>query len=668
MRRPFGFVACVASVFALLLICESSVLGLTLKAASWRELREVSDCVVRARVASLASEATDEPGARGIQTRMKFSDSELLAGKKLPTDFAVILPGGELNGRTVVVPGAPRFVPGERVVLFLREIGTGDYALCGQGLGVLRESADGTRVQPDVPTRDGTPFGGETPPAFLSRFAESRATHSIAPAILGGVLALGCVLAAVLLRRRAPRVAAALLAGLALAGMDGFSKPSDAATPSRVSSREFQLEGVQWFLQNQRPGQVENGRVLWFQGVGTTHQTDADAFAVIAAQFQQWEDLPDSVIAFQKGGRTAESGTAIDSRNVVSFLKSPPRNAFDALTLAITFIQPIHGTNEILDADIVFNDRDVDWELNVGDYSLAAVSLHEIGHFLGLDHTSDPATVMFPTAGGLTVLSPGDQAGAAFIYPLQEAVPVAVASASPQDGVAPLDVSFSSDGSRLLDGSAPNLFWDFGDGTPASSDPAPVHTYTSPGVYTAKLSISNSHGETIVTAGLIVVDAAESTLTVSKLSYAASLLTTTRPADKIAMTFSGTTFEPGDRFRFLIGGALIGVDGSFAPFELDDTGNFLGDTNVGGVMKLRFDARKNVLTLGLSAAALGHDLDPREQGNFAASGSATLPVLVIVERKAGPVEFYTADTPVSYSIKVGRTALGVIEKSVQGKR
>src|SRR5262249_8833091 len=38
----------------------------------------------------------------------------------------------------------------------------------------------------------------------------------------------------------------------------------------------------------------------------------------------------------------------------------------------------------------------------------------------------------------------------------------------------------------------PSVLWDFGDGTPASTDPAPSHTYTVPGLYVATLTVSDA--------------------------------------------------------------------------------------------------------------------------------------------------------------------------------
>jgi hypothetical protein len=54
-------------------------------------------------------------------------------------------------------------------------------------------------------------------------------------------------------------------------------------------------------------------------------------------------------------------------------------------------------------------------------------------------------------------------------------------------GVAPLAVTFSPVGSPVLT----SFLWSFGDGSPTSSDRAPMHTYTLPGSYDVKVTASN---------------------------------------------------------------------------------------------------------------------------------------------------------------------------------
>ena len=68
--------------------------------------------------------------------------------------------------------------------------------------------------------------------------------------------------------------------------------------------------------------------------------------------------------------------------------------------------------------------------------------------------------------------------------------PVAVASATPTSGGAPLNVTFSSAGSTDVEGATLTYNWDFGDGA-SSTLASPAHTYSATGSYTALLTVSD---------------------------------------------------------------------------------------------------------------------------------------------------------------------------------
>lgn len=73
--------------------------------------------------------------------------------------------------------------------------------------------------------------------------------------------------------------------------------------------------------------------------------------------------------------------------------------------------------------------------------------------------------------------------------------PVAVASAAPAAGAAPLNVSFNGSGSYDPDGGPIGYDWDFGDGSAHSSAANPSHSYAA-GNYTAILTVTDATGST----------------------------------------------------------------------------------------------------------------------------------------------------------------------------
>ena len=77
--------------------------------------------------------------------------------------------------------------------------------------------------------------------------------------------------------------------------------------------------------------------------------------------------------------------------------------------------------------------------------------------------------------------------------------PVARFTADPVSGTAPLTVRFSDQST----GSPVFWFWDFGDGSSSNLE-NPIHVYRSPGIYTARLIVGNSAGNTIATRVILV--------------------------------------------------------------------------------------------------------------------------------------------------------------------
>ncbi|GAB4084736.1 hypothetical protein GCM10028784_13660 [Myceligenerans cantabricum] len=111
--------------------------------------------------------------------------------------------------------------------------------------------------------------------------------------------------------------------------------------------------------------------------------------------------------------------------------------------------------------------------------------------------------------------------------------PIARASADVTDGLAPLTVEFSSEGTRHPAGEPITLQWTFGDGSAPSSEANPTHTYTENGRYTAQLVATDAAGQTGVANVTIVVG---------------------NIAPEVSITFpeNGGFFEWGDQVRYEI--------------------------------------------------------------------------------------------------------------------
>ena len=153
----------------------------------------------------------------------------------------------------------------------------------------------------------------------------------------------------------------------------------------------------------------------------------------------------------------------------------------------------------------------------------------------------NPMDMMWGDDGNFYLLTYGDgffainpdAALVKFSYVKGTRAPIAVLTAVPTDGLAPLTVQFSSDGSRDPDPADSIRFaWDFdGNGTTDSIDPNPVFTYATNGVYTARLTVTDSSGKT---------GSANTTITVGNTS----------PTVNVTVPVAGGLFAFGDTIPF----------------------------------------------------------------------------------------------------------------------
>jgi PKD repeat protein len=83
-------------------------------------------------------------------------------------------------------------------------------------------------------------------------------------------------------------------------------------------------------------------------------------------------------------------------------------------------------------------------------------------------------------------------------------LPTAAAAADKTSGMAPLTVSFSSAGSIDPDGTISSYSWNFGDGSPLSNAQNPSKTYTVPGNYSARLTVTDNRGGSTTSAPIAI--------------------------------------------------------------------------------------------------------------------------------------------------------------------
>jgi hypothetical protein len=168
--------------------------------------------------------------------------------------------------------------------------------------------------------------------------------------------------------------------------------------------------------------------------VGSNVQGSRSVHTVIAQSFATWVNAPNTTLSVSEGPasnvRSEESSPS--NVNLICFVCADADFTQDNTTLAVTITTTAdragmgdgHGgtsrfAGQILKSDIIFNPN-VQYDTGgATGTDLQTVATHEIGHFLGLDHSAIVRAIMFPFASDLTTLSYDDVAAISTVYPSQ---------------------------------------------------------------------------------------------------------------------------------------------------------------------------------------------------------------------------------------------------------
>ena len=165
-------------------------------------------------------------------------------------------------------------------------------------------------------------------------------------------------------------------------------------------------------------------------------------------------------------------------------------------------------------------------------------------------HTETSDTVFDSSAGTIADLQEGPDGNLYYVSIFEGTFtkisatgpfsPTAAASVSPNAGIGPLTVQFSSTGSSEPYARPLTYSWNFGDGTAPSTAANPSHTYTVNGTYTATLTVSSGSQSSNATTTVVVGH--------------------TAPTASITNPLAGATYHAGQTVTFS-GSAVDAVDG-----------------------------------------------------------------------------------------------------------
>lgn len=166
------------------------------------------------------------------------------------------------------------------------------------------------------------------------------------------------------------------------------------------------------YLINQKPialSWASSAFPIRFEMDRTAVRTLPDGQGAIQRSFQAWADTPETVVGFQPAGLT-DGAAGKDGRNIVTLNADLFKNSgFIAYTTTW-----FDDNGKMEEADIQIDPSIVKEGFNVQN-----VIQHEVGHFLGLDHSAVVSATMYPyvVAEGPTPLDSDDLIAVASLYP-----------------------------------------------------------------------------------------------------------------------------------------------------------------------------------------------------------------------------------------------------------
>jgi hypothetical protein len=365
--------------------------------------------VVRGRVTAIASHWN--AGRRQIFTDVTLAVDEVLSGPVLAATVTLRQPGGSVAGLEHWIEGSPEFRVGEPVLVFLRAArdGTLRVAHFFQGkFSIVRDPFSGEDLAVRTPGPGVRMLAPRTPaagPRDTRRLEDLRALLR-AP------------------RRHTPTPPPLQTAPLT----SGPIEQSQAFTFNGTPSRWFEADAGQ--------------AIPIYTNSAGEPRAPTLGFDQVRQGLAAWSNDPFANFRYQDGGLTGARGIHLDGVSTFTFgdpdgVIDPPVNCSGTLAMGGFFrsgteSRVVNGQTymRILEGDIVLADG---WQ-GCGFYevfaNLAETATHELGHVLGLGHSTDPDATMYAAAhfdGRGSTLRPDDLAGLRFIYPAPATLAVTLA-------------------------------------------------------------------------------------------------------------------------------------------------------------------------------------------------------------------------------------------------
>ncbi|MFP4600525.1 MAG: matrixin family metalloprotease [Persicimonas sp.] len=177
---------------------------------------------------------------------------------------------------------------------------------------------------------------------------------------------------------------------------------------------------------------------------GETAGLSDDLEAVVVEAFDRWDRVECSHLQLLYAGRTDNAAAEVTeddakNMNLIVWRDEDWPSSASNMALAVTSVTFDTSNGKIVDADVEFNSATHDFSTSTppkpNHTDLLNTLVHEVGHFIGLDHTPVSEATMYASAAeGETkkrTLEQDDIDGICYIYPVEDED----AQCAPEDGL-----------------------------------------------------------------------------------------------------------------------------------------------------------------------------------------------------------------------------------------